>query len=137
MTDLKSVEYSLREYGLAEARISILKAESARLRAIMNDAQNMLNSVDKSEAIDSLFADAEKLSAVLLDEIRSIIEHCKKVKAMIDSLENPDVRTVLECRYYGKEKMPFAKIATKLHMSETKVKTLCKSGLTILKERYG
>ena len=135
MADLKSMENYLREYTLVKVRIDGLKEELDDLLTTIGDIENTLSGMSGNKTDNRLSDGAERLFSELLVEINEITDRYKRVGVMIGGMENPEMKAVFACRYL--EQLAFWKIAKKLDMSETKVKTLHKSGLMILKERYG
>lgn len=127
MKDLKSVEHYLCEYSLAEVRIDVLREELDDLLSSIQVAAATMKNVDNSGDVDELSDKAQQLSDILSGEINAIADRCEKIVEMVNALEDPEMRVVLECRYF--KQMTFSKIAKKLYISKTKAQDLHKRGL--------
>lgn len=127
MKDLKSVEHYLCEYSLAGIRIDVLREELNELLGSIQAADATMKNVGNIGDADELSDKARQLSDTLSGEINAIADRCEKIEEMVNSLEDPEMRVVLECRYF--KQMTFSKIAKKLYISKTKAQDLHRRGL--------
>ena len=114
MNDLKKTELYLREYSIARMRIDVL--------------------VESKKKIDKLAVFADATTQELMEAIDKVVDQHKQIRDMIESIEDPEIRTVLEYRYY--RQLTFSAIAKKLYISKTKVQNLHREGLTLITSRY-
>ena len=134
MSNLKQVENYLLESTSPEARIDAISYKLNSLVESMERAKAVAESSVNNSVADQIHMQIQTVSDNLLSEIQNISRHSEKIFQMIASLENPEVKSVLECRYYGH--LSYSQIGKKLYISKTKAQGLHREGLETIWDDY-